>query len=177
MSENTDVRPEVPGHPQASDDAPVVRLSLPARLKAGRSLTDDEHGTLRRIADCLIPASDQFPGAARLDDYDEWLVVALDATAEHLDDLVAVLADLGEVPHAELWDRLRELREMSVPRFSLLSDVVAGTYLMSPTIQRLLGYPGQRRNPVNPEAAAHDLTSGLLDPVIERGPTYVATDA
>lgn len=177
MSENTDVRPEVPSRPQVSDAAPGLRLSQPARLKAGRSLTDDEHGTLRRIADCLIPAIDPFPGAARLDDYDEWLVVALDATAEHLDDLGAVLAGLGDVPDAELWDRLRELREVSVPSFSLLVDVVAGTYLMSPTIARLLGYPGQRRNPVNPEAAAHDLTSGLLDPVIERGPIYVATDA
>src|SRR6266498_435604 len=55
---------------------PPPRLSVPPRFVAPRQLTDAEVGTLRAIADVLIPASGNNPAATSEPAFDQWLARA-----------------------------------------------------------------------------------------------------
>jgi hypothetical protein len=45
-------------------------------------------------------------------------------------------------------------------------------YLMIPEVRTAIGYPGQRRHHPQFDEAANQITDGILDPVVERGPVY-----
>ena len=73
---------------------PPPRLSVPPKFVAPRQLTDAELGTLRAIADVLIPAAGDNPAATSEPAFDQWLARAADARADAFDDITAVLAQL-----------------------------------------------------------------------------------
>src|SRR5947207_1647639 len=73
---------------------PPPRLSVPPKFAAPRQLTDAEVGTLRAIADVLIPASGDNPAATSEPAFDQWLARAADARADAFDHITAVLAQL-----------------------------------------------------------------------------------
>ena len=149
-----------------------ARLSVPPKFAAPRPLTDAEVSTLRAIADVLIPASGDNPAATAEPDLDPCLRRAVDARADAFDAITAVLAQLdGAAP--EVIDRaLRKLHAGHPVPFQALSAVVAGAWLLTPTVRARIGYPGQRRDPARLEEAVDQISDGILDPVIARGPVY-----
>jgi hypothetical protein len=158
-----------------TSDTPVaapIRLSVPAKFAAPRPLTDAEVGTLRAIADVLIPASGDNTAATAEPDFDACLRRAVDARADAFEAVTGVLARLGGAAPDVIDQALRALHaEQPVP-FQALSAVVAGAWLLTPTARARIGYPGQRRDPARLEEAADQLSDGILDPVIARGPVY-----
>jgi len=52
--------------------------------------------------------------------------------------------------------------------------VIAGAWLLIPAVRERIGYPGQRRDPARLEEAADQISDGILDPVIARGPIYTS---
>jgi hypothetical protein len=156
-------------------EGPGERLSVPPRiLTTPRRLDDDEWATLLAIADTLIPAVGDNPAASQAPDYASWLRRALAARAEHFELLVEQLHALAGLRGAELDDALRRASTVQPQAFQVVSAVVAGAYLMVPQVRGLVGYPGQVRSVPRLEEAAEQLDDGILDPVIERGPTYVS---
>jgi hypothetical protein len=153
------------------------RLSLPARRTAPRPLHDDELEVLHHAAAVLIPPAPGFPGAAALEDFDTWLQRAIDARAEEFDTLTTALQKLRKVTEEDLFTALRSLEAAEKHCFDILAAVIAGAYLMSPTIMAALGFPGLVRHPVDPVAAVDQITDGILDPVLDRGPIYVEVPA
>jgi hypothetical protein len=125
---------------------PPSRLSVPPKFAAPRPLTSAEVSALRAIADVLIPASGDNPAATSEPDFDAWLVRAVDARA---DAFGAIAAFLGQL-------------------------VVAGAWLLTSTVRDRIGYPGQRRDPARFEEAVDQISGGILDPVIARGPVYTS---
>jgi hypothetical protein len=67
---------------------------------------------------------------------------------------------------------LRALHADQPRQFQALSAVVAGAWLLVPAVRARIGYPGQRRDPARLEEAADQISDGILDPVLARGPIY-----
>jgi len=149
-----------------------ARLSVPPRFTAPRPLTDAETRALRAIADVLIPASGDNPAATAEPDFDTCLRRAVDARADAFDDITAVLARLDGAAADVIDQALRALHAEQPVTFQALSAVVAGAWLLTPTVRARIGYPGQRRDPARFDEAADQLSDGILDPVIARGPVY-----
>ena len=109
---------------------PPLRLSVPPKLVAPRQLTDAEVGTLRAIADVLIPAVGDNPAATSEQDFDQWLARAADARADAFDDITAVLAQLDHAAPDTIDQTLRALHADQPRQFQALSAVVAGAWLL-----------------------------------------------
>ena len=150
------------------------RLSVPPKFAAPRPLTGAEMGTLRAIADVLIPASGDNPAATSEPDFDTWLRCAVDARADSFGTITAFLARLGGAGPEVIDQALRALHAGEPGQFQALSAVVAGAWLLTPTVRARIGYPGQRRDPARLEEAVDQISDGILDPVIARGPVYTS---
>lgn len=151
------------------------RLSVPPRTtKPPRVITDDETAALLRIADCLIPESGENPKASDVEDFLPYLQLALAARADVFGHVLAAARSLDDVPDADLWTALRAMWTDDRTAFDQLSGVLAGAYFMTPRVKTLIGYPGQHRDAAGFEDAANELETGILDPVVERGPIYVS---
>jgi hypothetical protein len=136
-------------------------------------LTPQQHAVLLAVADILIPGAGGDPKASAAPGYQTWLERSLAARAGSLDELAQILDELAGPATAGLEQRLRRLHAAGDGRFHLLSSVAAGAYLMVPEVRRLIGYPGQHASPPRIDEAAGELSDGILDPVIGRGPIYV----
>jgi hypothetical protein len=151
------------------------RLSVPPRhTRPPRQLTDDELATLLRIADCLIPASGPNPKASDAQSYVQYLNLALSARSDVFDAVMSAISKLAGVPDDDLWAALKHMWSQDKFTFDPLSAIVAGAYFMTPQVKELIGYPGQHRDVAGLEEAVNELATGILDPVIERGPIYVS---
>lgn len=151
---------------------PPLRLSVPAKFAAPRPLTSAEVGTLRAIADVLIPASGDNPAATADPGFDECVGRAIDARADAFGVITAVLARLDGARPDAIDQALRALHADQPDHFQALSAVVAGAWLLSPAVRARIGYPGQRRDPARLEEAADEISDGILDPVLARGRVY-----
>jgi hypothetical protein len=153
-----------------------LRLSVPpTRRSLPREPTSVEMEGLRRIADALIPASGEVPAAGQMPGMDEWLTRALQARRDVFEAVMALAAELGAAPREEVQGTLRELDASAPPIFALVSRVVAGAYLMIPSVREMIGYPGQERHFAPFDQAADEISSGILDAVTSRGHLIRAT--
>jgi hypothetical protein len=151
------------------------RLSVPPRrTKPIRPLSDSEQDTLLRIADTLIPAAGPNPKASDVPEFLPYLHLALAARADVFNAVIKAVNDLTGVGDDDLRGALKRMWAEDKFTFDPLSAIVAGAYFMTPQVKELIGYPGQHRDPAGLEDAANELETGILDPVIERGPIYVS---
>ena len=151
------------------------RLSVPPRhTKPPRPLTDREHDILLRIADTLIPAAGPNPKASDAEQFLPYLELAFAARADVFDAVVKAVNDLADVGDDELRGALKQMWANDKFTFDPLSSIIAGAYFMTPQVKELIGYPGQHRYPAGLEDAANELETGILDPVLERGPIYIS---
>jgi hypothetical protein len=153
------------------------RLSVSRPKKAPtRPFTTVELESLRRVADTLIPAGDGVISCGAVSDFENLATRAAGILDKSFSDLVATLADLSLVPQEELWTALESFSKEEPQKFYVLSTLVAGIYIYSDEIKEELNYPVPHRNPPDMFDVADELSSGILDPVIGGGYTYVATD-
>jgi hypothetical protein len=150
-------------------------LSTPAPLKAPRALTERELVTACAVADALIPATATTPSAASEPEFVTTLTTALDARADAFEAITEWLADVADLDGPQLVGRLRILHDSEPVAFQAMSAVLAGAWLLTPTVRARIGYRGQGRNPPSLTEAVDQLDDGLLDAVIERGACYVPT--
>jgi len=148
------------------------RLSVPPKFAAPRQLTQAEVSTLRAVADVLIPSSGDNPGATSEPDFDTCLARAIDARADAFDVITAFIAQIEGAAPEVIDQRLRALHTEQPEQFQALSAVVAGAWLLIPAVRARIGYPGQRRDPARLEEAVDQISDGILEPVIQRGPIY-----
>jgi hypothetical protein len=139
-------------------------------------LTEAEQACLFAIADILIPAVDAGLGAAQVRAYSELLDVAVSARTESFPRFEEGLALLAQVSDRITFETLREMSVSHPLQFEVISSVILGAYLLAPEVRAAIGQPGPTRRIAPLLEAADELASGILDPVIERGPIYVAAD-
>jgi hypothetical protein len=149
---------------------PSGNVSIPPATRAPRPLTDAERRTLARVADTLVPARDATPAASGEPGFWDQLAVALDARADAFDGIAVALAGLATTEVDELWDRLQALDLEEPVTFQALSAVIAGAWLMTSGTRDRIGYHGQQSDKAGIEEAADEISSGVLDPVLERDP-------
>jgi hypothetical protein len=154
----------------ADDPIQLSVPELPDRLP--RELTAAEQRGLARVADFLIPARGGLPKASDAPGFADALDIALIARADSFESVVETAAGLGELPAEKLGGRLRRLAAEDPVHFGVLSAVLAGAYLILPEIRQAIGYPGQERRRAQFDEAAEEIMSGILDPVVARGPIY-----
>jgi hypothetical protein len=144
-----------------------MSLSSPAYVpRPPRPLTAAELATALRVAAVLVP------GTAGMDDYPALLDLALAARRDAFAGVVAELARLEGLDADALPAALRRACDAGDPVFGVLSSVIAGAYLLAPAVRERIGYPGQAARPPRFDLAAEQITDGILDPVIERGPIF-----
>ena len=124
------------------------------------------------MADVLVPAAGDNPAATEEPGFADMLPTAAHARADAFAEITAVLARLRGLDHADLEAELRRLHEQDDPAFQPLSAVVAGAWLMLPTVRARIGYAGQRADPAPIELAVDEISSGILDDVLERGSIF-----
>jgi hypothetical protein len=164
-----------PGRPPEPTAAAPRRLSVPRRITAPpRELTREQQDVLLAVADLLIPDAGGNPKASAVPGYPAWLQRALAARADSLDVLAGALDLLASARRDDLDGQLRAWHGAGDARFHLLSSVTAGAYLMAPEVRARIGYPGQHPDPPRIDEAADELSDGILDPVLARGPIYVS---
>lgn len=129
--------------------------------------------TLAGLADALVPAWEQLPAASEVGVHERRLDRVLAYRPELAGPLAALLdAAAGADPELEA----RRLHAEDPVAFDVLATVVTAGYYMHPRVQKLIGYPGQRRSPPAPDEADYYLDGGrLLDPVRALGPIHRPT--
>lgn len=150
-------------------------LSTPTPLKAPRVLTDAERVTAFAAADALIPATAMAPSASTEPEFGTTLATALNARADAFEAITDWLAAVAGEEGPALFTKLRELHDTEPDTFQALSAVLAGAWLLTPTVRTRIGYQGQRRNPPTLTEAVDQLEDGLLDAVMDRGAFFVPT--
>ncbi|WP_193241874.1 hypothetical protein [Streptomyces phaeolivaceus] len=153
----------------------VERLSTPRRPKAPRPLTDDETRTVRTVADVLVPGTGSRPAATDDPDFAAHLSRALDARVDAFESITRMLAALSGRAAPDVHHALRRLSESEPEAFQALSTVVAGAWLIGPATRERIGYPGQRAAPAPVDRGADEVSDGILDPVLARGPVFRPT--
>ncbi|MCC7482966.1 MAG: hypothetical protein IT541_15720 [Hyphomicrobiales bacterium] len=137
-----------------------------------RNLDDTLRHVFVGVADVLIPAFEKMPQAS-----------AAGVGGETLDRILALRDDLkepflrglraaaGRPPETAA----RDLNVEDPKALAAIGLVASAAYYMSPEVRRLIGYPGQDRRPIDPDAPPDYLENNLLQPVIDRGPIYRPT--
>ena len=137
-----------------------------------RPLTERERRGLVAIGDVLIPDGTAGVRPSRLDGFKAQLDCALAARADRFEQIAAVAERCAELPPDRLASDLRAMDADPESGFQALSAVVAGAYLLVPSVREAIGYPGQAQRPPRFDEAAEQIMDGILEPVVERGPVY-----
>jgi choline dehydrogenase-like flavoprotein len=146
---------------------PYEQVSVPPRYRAPRRLSGEEIAVLARAAQILVPAHGGRPGAADEPAFEQMLHTAADARADAFQALEAVIAKIAPLDQADLDKEMRDLLTEDPKAFQVLSTVIAGAWLLTPTARHRIGYHGQERKLAGVLEAADQIGSGLLDPVLE----------
>jgi hypothetical protein len=145
-------------------------ISVPAAFKAPRSFDDVERSVLKRVADALIPATDGAVSAGDEPGFWDALDTALDARSDAFDAIADALGRLRSTDPDDLWNQLQAMDEHKPGTFQALSTVIAGAWLLTPGTRERIGYQGQLSDKAALDEAADELSSGVLNPVLDRAP-------
>lgn len=156
-------------NPAVTKDVP---LSVPTAAVTPRPFTPTELRTLGAIADVLIPTSTEDPAPTSEPGFEQSLAVAANARTDAFDAIIGVIDSLRGADPARIDTELRGLCAANAAVFQPLSSVIAGAWLLLPAVRNRIGYPGQGRNSAPLDQIADELSTGILDPVIERGPIF-----
>lgn len=128
---------------------------------------------LARIADGLIPGTDEMPAPGSLDIGGRQLDLVLASRPDLVEGLRRALEAAGEADDPIAW--AERLAVSDPPAHEALVTVLVAGYYLHPAVQRCLGYPGQVGEVVRPDAYPDYVHEGQLERVLERGPIYRPT--
>jgi len=128
---------------------------------------------LARIADRLIPGTQEMPAPSSLDLAGSGLDLVLASRPDLADGLRRALEAAGDADDPIAWVERLATADPSA-HAALVTVVVAGYYL-HPEVQRRLGYPGQAGEVVRVDGYPDFVHEGQLERVLDRGPIYRPT--
>src|SRR5690349_1079082 len=102
------------------------------------------------LCDAMIPGDPElgFPSASKAGVPDRLLPMALESRADLAPAFLTVIVSL---PQERPRDPLGLVRAASADDRALLGRFIAGAYLASPDVMRMLGYPGFQALPLEPD--------------------------
>ena len=141
-------------------------------MSAPAETTVTQRGARRspRSATCSSRRRTACPSASEADPNGKWLERALAArpTSSRRSRRCSTRAAADKDPEAEA----RRLHAEDTDGFRALATIVSGAYYMNLKVRKRIGFPGQGKRPPFSDEAEYDLRDGLLDPIIERAPSY-----
>jgi hypothetical protein len=143
-------------------------------MSRSEPLGDELRRTLAALGDVLVPQAEGMPSASEVGIEGRWVDRVLRARPDLEPILVRLL---GEAEARDPVEEVDRLNAQDPDSFATLALVVTGAYYMHPRVRKLIGYPGQKRNPPAPDEAEYYLRDGILDSVSERGAIYRPTPA
>lgn len=133
---------------------------------------DPARRRLAELADVLLPAGGDMPAASDVDVH----TTGTDRVLEERPDLAAPLRELVRRSADEPVDTFVAGLQLRDPAgWLVLTTCVAAAYYMTPAVRRRLGYAGQEGVLITAEDFYGWAATGLLDPVLERGPIHRPT--
>ena len=129
-------------------------------------LSREQLDRVRATAAVLLPGSTESPAPDTLSDFDELAqraAVALEGEGR------ALAAAIEKLPPVPSWENLSSFAERDPPSFELVSLLAVGAYFMSPDVLASLGLPTGERRPASREQVVDELSTGILETVVERG--------
>ncbi len=133
------------------------------------TLDDRELGKLIRLAAVLIPGSAGMPAIAEVEAFAALLRAAVKACGTPDAELRATL---DRLPVDADQSSVLAFAAADPARFEIAAILVSGAYFMSPLVLERLGYPLERRHPAGLEEFAEEYETGVLEPVLGRGPRF-----
>jgi hypothetical protein len=130
-------------------------------------LSESELAAVRAVAEVLIPGDEGSPAISEVEGYDALVRQAARALGPELQDLRNAIA---AVPQPISWDAMAGFERDRPQAFEIVSTTATAAYFMSPQVLRSLGYPTGQRSAPPFDLAAEEIGSGILEPVLERGP-------
>jgi hypothetical protein len=128
---------------------------------------------LARIADGLIPGTEEMPAPGSLDIGGHQLDLVLASRPDLAEGLRRALEAAGDAGDSIAW--VERLATSDPPAHEALVTVVVAGYYLHPAVQQRLGYPGQVGEVVRVDAYPDFIHEGQLERVLERGPIYRPT--
>ena len=128
---------------------------------------------LARIADALIPGTEEMPAPGSLDIGDRQLDIVLASRPDLAENLRRALEATGDANDSIAW--VERLATSDPPAHEALVTVIVAGYYLHPVVQERLGYPGQVGEAVRVDAYPDFIHEGQLERVLERGPIYRPT--
>jgi hypothetical protein len=135
-------------------------------MTQGQVLSPGQLDRVRAAAATLLPGSPQSPAARALPDFDALVqqgAVALGRTSP------ALAVAIDRLPAEPSWENLSAFAEHDPASFELVALLVVGSYFMSASVLASLGRPAGERRPAHREQVVDELSTGILDPVLDRG--------
>ena len=121
---------------------------------------------VRATAAILLPGTSESPSPNALPDFDELVQHAAGA----LGGVGPALATaIDALPPEPSWENLAALAKRDPTSFELVALLAVGAYFMSHQVLGSLGLPTGERRPAHREQVVDELSTGILDPVLERG--------
>jgi hypothetical protein len=130
------------------------------------SLGNEQLTRICTTAAILLPGSADSPAPGSLPEFEDLMQRAANALSR---ESAALEEAIARLPAELSWGTLSTYANEEPERFELLSLLVVGAYFMSPTVLAALGLPSGDRRPAPLEQAVDELTSGILDAVLDRG--------
>jgi hypothetical protein len=137
------------------------------------ALEGDLRARFARIADGLIPGTEEMPAPGSLDIGGRQLDLVLASRPDLAGALRRALEAAGGAGDPIAWTESLALDDPAAHE-ALVTATVAGYYL-HPAVQRRLGYAGQLGEVVRVDAYPDFISEGQLERVLERGPIYRPT--
>lgn len=132
-------------------------------------LDTEDIAQLTDLARVLIPGTVRMPSVDAVGKFAELISSAVKAAGVTEPEMRELLEMLP--PNID-WASARSLAAAQPAQFETLAQLVTGAYLMAPLVLERLGFPTERRFPAGPEEFADEYETGILDPVVARGPRF-----
>lgn len=130
------------------------------------TLGNEQLARICTTAEILLPGSPDSPAPGLLPEFEDLVQRAANALSRESSELEEAIARL---PVDLSWNTLAAYANEEPERFELIALLVVGAYFMSPTVLAALGLPTGDRRPAPLEQAVDELSSGILDAVLDRG--------
>jgi hypothetical protein len=135
-------------------------------VNAAWSLRSEQLTRICTTAGILLPGSPDSPAPGFLPEFEALVQSAANALSRESS---ALEEAIDRLPVELSWNTLAAFANDEPEGFELISLMVIGAYFMSPTVLAALGLPTGDRRPAPLDQAVDELSSGILDAVLDRG--------
>jgi hypothetical protein len=133
---------------------------------AGTVLSRQQVERVRAAAAILLAGPSDSPALDALPDFDGLLQQAAAALGSKGP---ALAAAIGALPPEPSWASLAAFAAGEPESFELVALLAVGAYFMSPAVLDSLGRPAGARRRAHPEQVVDELSTGILEAVLDRG--------